>query len=375
MKKMNEHGSSHFEKLLEVRHVPAYFLLACIIATLSFLGVLLSPFFTVIVFAAVLATAFHPMYRFIDRYIRNRSLSSLVSCIIVTLIIVVPFIILLFMLAGEGANAYLAIQRELSAGYFSSFLKWEQGGTLFDLSQKFLPDIGMRNIDISGQIASLAKQLSTFLLTQTQHLLTGIVNFFFSFVVMLITMFFFFRDGAALLERVRTLTPLPDVYEKRLFSHLERMMNATLYGTFLTAIVQGFLGGVGFALVGVSQPALWGSAMAFFALFPYVGTAFIWLPASIILLVAGHVWSGVFLFLWGVTFVSTIDNFLRPFFIGRSTSTYPLLMFLCILGGILIWGFPGIVFGPLILTATIALLEMYEQEYRPVLKQLDHRQV
>lgn len=372
---MKSESKNHFEKLLEVRNVPAYFLLACLIFALYLLYLLLSPFLTVIIFAAVLATAFHPMYLWLNRYIHRESLSSLLSCFIVTLLIVVPFFILLFMLASEGVNAYASLQRELNHGYLSSFLKWQPGGGLFDLYQRFLPDLNITGVDLSSQISSLARQLSSFLLKQTQSLLTGAANFLLSFIIMLITMFYFFRDGVKILEKIRSLTPLPDVYEKRLFSHLERTMSATLYGTFLTAMVQGLLGGVGFAIAGIGQPVLWGATMAFFALFPYVGTAFIWLPASIVLLLTQHYWPGVFLLIWGFTFVGTIDNFLRPYLIGRSSKTYSLLMFLCVLGGIFLWGFPGIVFGPIVLTVTIALSEMYQREYRPVLKQLDHHPV
>ena len=112
--------------------------------------------------------------------------------------------------------------------------------------------------------------------------------------------------------------------------------------------------------------------MAFFSLLPYAGTAIIWFPASFILLVSGHVGAGIFLMIWGVVAVGMSDNFVRPFFIGGKTETYPLLMFLAVLGGIFVYGLSGILFGPVIITFVITFLEIYRLEYQGILNKLDH---
>ena len=189
---------------------------------------------------------------------------------------------------------------------------------------------------------------------------------------MIFAMFYFIKDGSVIVKKIMALSPLPEPYEKKLFHRLKTMINATLYGTFFTAIIQGFLGGIGFAIAGISQPILWGTVMAFFALAPYVGTAFVWVPAVLILLFTGSFGAGIFLLIWSVLLVSTIDNFLLPYLIGSSAKTYSLLTFLCVIGGIYVWGFPGLVLGPLVLTLLIAMSEIYEAEYRPLLKELDH---
>lgn len=360
------------DKTLGIHAVPAYFLLACLLVALYYLLVLLAPFSTILVFAAVLATAFYPVYRAILKRIKYESISSLITCILIILLIVIPFIVLLFLLAGEAVNMYVVLQHKLSQGFLDPLLQWQHSGPVFNWYTRVFPGFDPASLDISGQITSFAKDVSSFLLSQVQGFVTGILGFFVSFLIMIFTIFYFLKDGGVIVKKIMALSPLPEAYEKKLFHRLKVMTNATLYGTFLTAIIQGFLGGIGFAFAGISEPVLWGTVMSFFALAPYIGTAFVWVPAVLILLLTGSVGPGVFLLIWSMLLVSTIDNFLLPYLIGSSAKTYSLLTFLCVIGGIYVWGFQGIILGPLILTLLIALSEIYEAEYRPLLKELDH---
>jgi len=360
------------EKILKIHHIPAYFLIFALVVAFYFLFVSLQPFFTVIIFAGVLATAFYPVYRRIFLGVNHSTLAAVLSCIIVTLIIVIPLVIIFFLLASEAVNAYASIQIKVNSGFFDPILKWKPGSFVYDAYRHYFPDLRLSDVDLSAQITTFAQTVSTFLIEQAQAFVSGIFGFFISFLIMTVTLFYFFKDGEHIAHRILELSPLPVKYEKRLLTHLHRMTKATLYGTFLTAIVQGVIGGIGFAIAGVEQPVLWGSVMAFFALLPYVGTGFVWLPASVILLATGHTGSAIFLFLWGVLIVGTIDNFLRPYLVGKGIITNSLLTFLVVLGGVIVWGFPGVVFGPLVLTMLTALLEIYEKEYGSVLKGLDH---
>lgn len=362
----------HHDRTLKINAVPAYFLLACLLVALYFFFVLLGPFSTVLVFAAVLATAFYPVYRSLNKYIKYEAISSLITCILITLLIVIPFIVLIFLLAGETVNMYVFLQHKLSQGFLDPLLQWQHRGPIFDWFNRVFPDFDPSGWDIPGQITSIAKGISGFLISQTQNFVTGIFGFIVHFLIMIFTMFYFLKDGGLIVEKIMALSPLPEPYEKKLFRRLKVMTNATLYGTFFTAIVQGLLGGIGFALAGIREPVLWGTVMAFFALAPYVGTAFVWFPAVIILFFTGNVGTGIFLLIWSLFLVSAIDNLLLPYLIGSSAKTYSLLTFLCVIGGIYAWGFPGVVLGPLVLTLLIAMSEMYEEEYRPLLKALNH---
>jgi predicted PurR-regulated permease PerM len=139
------------------------------------------------------------------------------------------------------------------------------------------------------------------------------------------------------------------------------MIYATIYGGILIAIIQGILGGVSFWALGLPSPIFWGTAMALLSFIPIGGTALIWAPAAIFLLIGGALLKGLILLGLGVFVISMVDNFLRPFFISAKTNIHPLLLFFAVLGGIQAFGLIGLVAGPLVATLFLTLIEIYVQ--------------
>ena len=143
-------------------------------------------------------------------------------------------------------------------------------------------------------------------------------------------------------------------------------------GTFVTAIAQGAAGGIAFTIAGL--PGLfWGMVMAFASLIPMVGTALIWIPAAVYLLIWVHWGWALFLVIWCVVLVGGIDNILRPLFMQGSAKMSTLLIFFSILGGINLFGLLGILYGPLIFGLAMILLYIYDLEFEPFLNQQDNR--
>lgn len=366
------HRRGRMTDMLSLHHMPAYFLLACVVVSLYYLISLFQPFVTVIVFAMVLATAFYPLYTWLFAKLRYRNVSAILACIAVTLLIIVPVFVLIFLVASEAVNFYFVFQNKLHAGAYDVFLKWGPGGALYDGYQRFVPNLRIPALDLSGQVSALVQKLSQILLEQSTNLVNGFVSFLLSFLIMLFVLFYFFRDGERIVSRLMQLSPLPDRYETLLVGKLRTVMNATIYGTFLTAIVQGMVGGIGFLIAGVSGAILWGVATAFLSLIPYVGASLVWVPAVAVLFFSGHVGSAVFLLIWGLVLISTIDNILRSFLISSRTKESSLLTFLAVLGGVATWGFPGILFGPLVVNFALTFAEIYRSEYKGLLHDLDH---
>lgn len=357
---------------LAVHNMPGYFLLISLVLALIALYVVLERFVTVILLAAILAVAFYPVYKRILTLFRNRaSLASLVSCILVLLIIVIPVTLMVLLLVREAYDTYLLIQSKVSSGYFDNLLKWENGGMLFDLKQKLLPVVDMDTLDLKKTITSAAQSVSTFLIAQTAVVLKQFTTLVVDFVVMMFAMFYFFKDGSLLKKRLMEYSPLPAQYERKIIKKMKDMIGAIVYGLFLTALTQGALGGIGFALAGISNPIFWGAVVAFFALIPLVGTGIVWLPAGLILIFTGSVGWGVFVLLWGFFVVSLVDNFMKPYLIGGKAHTYPLLTFLAIFGGIFAFGLKGVLFGPIIMMFAVTILYIYKSEYRPILREWD----
>lgn len=366
MKKIINKGE---EGTLFINKLPGYFLILCLLIAMYFLFGVVEPFVTVIAVAAVLVITFYPVFKKFERWFRGRrALASAVTCLIVICVIILPIAVFILMMASEGVTAYDAIRVKVESGFFDKFLQWKEGGILYDLKNQIDPIISLESLDIKQNIINAAQNVSTFLVSQTTTLIKSLSGILLSFVILLFSMFFLFKDGDKLVSRIGYLSPLPSRYEAQLFAKLKDMVNAIIIGGFFTAIIQGSLCGVGLAIAGVASPVFWGAVASFLAFVPMVGTALVWIPAAIIMFISGDYQWGIFLVLWGALLVGTIDNFIKPWLIGKKAHTYPLLTFFVVLGGIFTMGFKGIIVGPLVLMAFMSLLHIYEIEYGKILK-------
>ena len=340
-----------------------------VILAFLFLLKILSPFLTVIFVAGVLTIAFYPLYKYILKLFRGWERSaSIVTCIIVMLLTVAPLTVFVLLMAGEAVDTYVVVQEKINSGVFDQYLQWGSGGFFYDLKTELESVISLEKIDLKKNIIEMAQSFSTFLVSQVANFLKSISSMLLNFFIMLFSMFYFFKDGKKIVERIGAMSPLPSVYESELFAKLGAMVKAILVGVFLTAILQGVIGGIGFAIVGISSPVFWGTAIAFFSLVPLFGTAVVWVPAAIILAILGNYGAAIFIFVWGFVAVGMVDNFARPYLIGGKARAYPLLIFFVILGGIWTMGFKGVIVGPLVLMALMSFLHIYEAEYSKVLK-------
>jgi predicted PurR-regulated permease PerM len=361
--KLSPHQAMVLEKL------PGYFLIVCLLASTYLLLTILAPFVTVIFSAAVLSTAFYPVYKKIRNVMKGwERLAALATCLLVVLITVVPITVLTVMLTGEGVETYEMVESQIESGAWDKYLSFEEGSFIDDAKIKLEGIVDIDELDIKGDILKVAQDLSSFLVAQTASVVTSVSSLLLNFFLMIFAMFYFFKDGEKIVLRIGEISPLPTVHENALFNQLGSMVKAIMLGVFLTAIAQGLVGGIGFAIAGISSPVFWGAAMAFFSLVPMIGTAVIWVPAAIILAVMGNYGFAIFIALWGIFAIGSIDNILRPILIGGKAHTYPLLTFFVILGGVFTMGFKGIIIGPLVLMALMSFLHIYETEYNKVLK-------
>lgn len=355
-----------------IAKLPGYFLITCVILALIAMIYILWPFLTVIFVAAVLAITFYPLYRWVLRKMPNWERSaSFLTCVIVVLITVVPLTVFSIMVADEANGAYLTVKSNLDSGVFDEYLLWEPGGIIYDFTDnalKYAEDyIDIEDLNIKEKIITLAQDLSGWLADGVTTLFASLLNLVLNFLFMLFALYYFFKDGEVIIKKLTLLSPLPHAYEFELFKKVGDMVNAIMIGVFLTAVVQGIVGGIGYAILGISSSAFWGMAIGIFSLVPVVGTAVVWVPTVIVLLILGSYGSALFLLIWGAVVIGSVDNVLRPYLIGGKARTYPLLTFFVILGGIFMLNFKGIIVGPLVLMLLMSILHIYEAEYTKVL--------
>lgn len=357
------HNSLILEKL------PGYFLVVCLLVVFFAFLYILSPFITVIFVGAVLAIAFNPVYRWLSKKLNGwNRLASTLTCLLTIVLIIAPTTFFVVLLANEAITTYDLVYAKINSGVFDKYLIWGDGGYFYDWKTQIEPFVDLDSLGLKDSIINFAQTLSAYLVSQTTVLLKSISEIAFGVLVMFICMFYFFKDGDKIVEKIGVISPLPSEHENELFVKVKAMVNAVVLGVFVTAIAQGVVGGIGFALAGIPSPVFWGAAMAFFSLVPVVGTALIWIPAVIILAILGSYGAAVFLFVWGVLAIGSVDNLLRPYLIGGKSHTYPLLTFLIVLAGVVKLGLKGVVVGPLVLIILLSFVHIYESEYARVLK-------
>jgi predicted PurR-regulated permease PerM len=314
---------------------------------------MLRPFIEVLSWAAVLVTVFYPVHKRLAARIRRPGLSALASSLLVLIVFVVPFIFLIVTLANEltGAArnlpAHAAALLEAQAPFTRRVSGW--------LHERLLVD-GARS---QAFIAEQLNNAGAALLGQSIGLIGDIIGGIFKAFFVIFTMYYLFRDGDKFVRALPEVLPFEKTQSQALISRVNEVVGAGVYGVVSIALIQGLLSGLAFWVLGVPSPVLWAVVTAFICMVPIAGSFFVWLPASIFLMVAGQWSKGIGLIIWGALVVSTIDNFLRPRLIKNQTKLHELFIFFSVLGGIRVFGLLGIVLGPVIFAVTLALLETF----------------
>jgi predicted PurR-regulated permease PerM len=344
-------------------HIFLIFILFLTFLSIYLLYQILSPFLSSIIWAILLAMIFYPLFQKLQRLLKKKEfLSALIMTLLVLIVIVLPFSLLMASLASEVVDGYHRMEEMIKTGQLQAYLErmkeipiltWilARLGQYIDLSQMDPLPLLLKNL----------QKISTFIFNQTATLLRGFSTFIAGFFFTLLSLYYLFKDGSRFFNGLKEIIPLSSKEKDLLIQRFKDMIYATIYGGILIAIIQGLLGGLSFWVLGLPSPIMWGTAMALLSFIPIGGTALIWAPAGILLLIGGAVLKGLLLLGLGVFVISMVDNFLRPFFISARTNIHPLLLFFAVLGGIQAFGLIGVVAGPLVATLFLTLIEIYIQ--------------
>jgi predicted PurR-regulated permease PerM len=340
------------------------FLLLVLFFSLYLAYLTLRPFLHILVFAIVIASLFYPVQVFLTHAYRGRSnLAAFTIVFIITFVIAIPVFVFISALVAQGLDSINRITNWLKAGNLQRLIEDPRILALYGHVQERFPFLDLKSLDIQGSLLQLSKNLGQFLLTKGAALLSNVLTLVSDFFIMVFIVFYLVRDGKDMVDQGRYFSPLRRDQEDRIIDGIRLVARSVLLGTFVTALSQGFVGGIGLAIVGI--PALfWGTVMAFASLIPIVGTALIWIPASVYLVLLGKWKSAVFLVLWCIVLVGAIDNFVRPFLMQSGAKMSPFYIFLAIVGGVQYFGLAGILYGPLILSFAMIMLYIYGVEYQ-----------
>jgi len=333
-----------------------FFLGLLVVLSLLFLFVV-SGFFQPIFWAVLIGVLFQPMQRWFEKRLAGRtSFSALVTVFVILVTVLVPTLLVAGAVADQGLQLYQGLQE----GSVNP-------SAILERAEESLPEGALALLELAGivpetiqdRISQAAIEAASFIATLAVSVGQNVGRFAAMFFVMLYLLFFTLRDGGELLKQAKWALPLGDERERALFGKFAEVGRATIKGTLMVGGVQGILGGIIFAILGVQGAVFWGVVMIFLSMLPAVGATLVWLPAALFLLVGGAVVKGAILLLYGVFVIGLADNILRPLLVGRDTKMPDWLILVSTLGGLTTFGISGFVIGPIVAAMFLAIWTMF----------------
>lgn len=330
-----------------------------VLVTAAFLW-LIRAFLQPIFWAIALGILVYPAHARLAQLMRGRpSLTAAVSMLLVVLLVVLPLLGVITAVTSEAAALYGRLdENEIDlAGIYLSIR--ERVPQLFVL----LEAAGFEPQRVQEQLSTGAVQASQFVAERAFSLGQNTVRIAIYFFLMLYLLFFFLRDGVQMLDALVRALPLGDERERHLLGRFTEVSRATIKGTLVIGVVQGTIGGITFAMLGIEAPVMWGFVMGLLSILPAIGPALVWAPAAVIMIVSGQYIAAGVLIVVGTLVIGLVDNLLRPILVGRDTKMPDYLILLSTLGGLAAFGLAGIVIGPIIAAFFLSVWHMAEEEY------------
>jgi predicted PurR-regulated permease PerM len=334
-----------------------YFLiLVVVLVTLAFLW-MVQTFLMTILLAALFTGVAYPVYTRLVRFFRGRdTLAALATLLLLVAVVILPLLAVAGAVASEAASVNTTLLPNLQKAL-------AEPGTFL----QHLPGyerIAPYRAQILTKMTEFVSGLGGFVLNALSATTMATVVFIFHFVVMLYTMFFFFKDGPRLVRSMMSYLPLAESDKTHMLDQFVSVTRATLKGTVLIGLAQGVVSGIAFWVAGISGAIFWGTVMTVLSIVPGIGGALVWVPAVIILIATGAVVKGILLGLFCALVVGSIDNVLRPILVGRDTKMHELMIFFSTLGGLLVFGAMGFILGPILAALFMTVWDMFAAMFR-----------
>ena len=321
---------------------------------------IVAPLWQPLAWAVLLGSLLAPWNARLARRLGGRPrLASALTTLAVVVLLLLPFVAIGGAVAAQAAQLLQRIDRQAlslpnldlsDVPLLAGPLQWVQETG------------GVSLVQIEGWIVAGAKRLLETLASSGGAVMLGAIGTVVSFLLMLFVLFFVLRDGPRFATHVVRMLPIEATLRRKLGRHLVDVTRAVFMGIGLTALVQGILLGIGFAIAGLPSPLVFGVLGALFALVPVVGTTIVWVPAVLWLLAQGETGYALFMLAWGVVVVGSVDNFLRPILISGRVEVPTLAVFIGVMGGLSAFGFVGLFLGPIVLGLLVALFRFLAEE-------------
>jgi predicted PurR-regulated permease PerM len=276
------------------------------------------------------------------------------SLLSVILLFVIPVGLLGVVLAGElhdlASTGPARVQE-----YLANQAHGEKVRHFLDFARNY---VDVDKLYSADAIKGYAQKASSIVISQTMNVIGGALGILVNLLLVLYTTVFLLQDGRGFVDRLVKLLPLEDKTAVKLVERTKEVLKASVFGVMAIAVIQGILGATIFVILGLPSPILWGALMVLTALVPVAGTGLIWVPTAIFLAATDHWSKAIILVAWGLLVIGMADNLLRPRLVGKKIQMHALLVFFAVLGGLQVFGFLGVLLGPVVLAMATSLLDV-----------------
>lgn len=336
-----------------------FFILLVALTTLAFFGLIRS-FLMPMFWAVVLAVIFQPVHKWWLLKVAGRpSLASILTMLTILLGLILPLTLFGLALSREALSLY----QDIATGELDLAAPIRRVQELLPMVVEYLDRYGLELDRLQEWLSGIAGTTSSWMAQQALAMGQDALRITLMFALMLYVLFFFLRDGRAILDGVIRALPLSDEREWTLLRKFASVSRATIGGALVVAAVQGTLGGIAFWALGIPAPVFWGAVMTVLSFLPAVGASLIWGPAAVILLIIGSPVRALILVIVGALLIGIIDNILRPILVGRYTEMPDFLILISTLGGLAVFGLSGVIIGPVVAAFFLAVWEMFAREH------------
>lgn len=339
-------------------------LLAIAILYAAFL--ILGPFLSAIVLGAIIVTLTFPTYRRVRIKLKGReAMAAVVMLAGITLLLVVPLVVVGVLLVQQ-ANGLV---HQLQSTDAQEILAKLDLSRRLAFVQKYIPGFDPATIDPRRFVLPVVQKVPGWVAAHGATLVAGIAGAVLEFFLVLLSAFFFYVEGDAIVRELRMLSPLPSRYDREFGQKFKDVIDATFRGQMMTSLAQGIATAIGLGIARVPAAIFWGAIAVVLSLLPMVGAAVIWVPAAIYLFISasmGHAaqWQPWFLTAWGMLVVSLIDNIVRPWAMKGKAQLPAIPLLFAVLGGLQAFGFIGLVIGPLVFSLLMTIIDIYKRSFR-----------
>lgn len=310
------------------------------------------PFWQILALGAIIAVLFSPVYQKLYRELSRANLAAALTIVLILLIIIVPLWLFGQLLFNELVDVY----NKFRLGQLS----FSQAALYSKLPPQWQSLLGA----VSNDTAAIFSKFTATTFAFVQQLLSNLAAFFLSMFMLVFVIFFMLRDAQKIKTTLGDLSFLPEHYQQALVAKVEEAISGVLKGSFLIALIQGAAGIVGFWIFGLPQPLLWGAATVVSSMVPNIGTALVLVPAVAYLFFTGHTPQAIGLALWGGLVVGVVDNLVWPKLASKNLKMHPVLALLAVVGGLQVFGILGFLFGPILISVFLALVDIYRYDLR-----------